>query len=135
MYLTKAFQEEMTSTYKEYISDVSCIKEAVDNDPNHVRPSNLADALLKCPKTTTRDKLDGKLKTSGGGGRRLLQTSYTSSQIEAWVDDRNLCPFGDTTIDACGNPQFGMCGFQDECWTSICGDCGCNNGCFEHDFR
>jgi len=33
----------------------------------------------------------------------------------------------------CGNPCFGRCGRNCECWMFVCGDCDCHCFCYDHD--
>jgi len=36
--------------------------------------------------------------------------------------------------DYCDNEAYGMCGKGAECWSWLCGDCDCYEGCKRHDF-
>jgi len=33
----------------------------------------------------------------------------------------------------CGNPCFGLCGPNCDCWAFVCGDCDCHCFCYNHD--
>jgi len=37
--------------------------------------------------------------------------------------------------NTCGNACYGMCGDGCNCWSWVCGDCGCWVGCRDHDYH
>ena len=61
--------------------------------------------------------------------------SYTSSEYTPSRSGsrRGLLGNCGAPTSQCGNDCFGTCGIDCACWSWICGDCGCWEGCRQHD--
>lgn len=86
------------------------------------------------------EKLNAIVDASNRAGHWVtnMDELLTLSSNETTINEvsnggRNLLGSCGSPSARCGNPCFGRCGPDCTCWSWICGNCECWDGCYEHD--
>ena len=90
-------------------------------------PATLPFYMLALRLANGRDRVEGDRNTEPMQPR-LKRSSTCTLNGNRYTCRDGKCPFPKYT-----NQCFGMCGYNCNCWSFLCGDCCVHNGCLEHD--